>query len=177
MSKLIFLNGFAGVGKTTVAKMYAQGKPLTMSIEADKIMDMFGDWRNNQTEAVDLRLDHVVSMIKTHLTTGHDVILPYLVRDESEVQIFADLAKESGYAFHEILLFTTEDEAVSRLLERGRWGEEGSKQITEADIPTMKSLYSLMVAETNKRQDTVKIEVKRGDIVGTYQRLLEVIAV
>lgn len=176
MSKLILLNGL-GVGKSTVAKMYAQDRSLTMSIEADNIMGMFGDWRNNQTEAVNLRFKHLVSMIKTHLVTGHDVILPYLVRDESEVQIFADLAKESGYVFHEILLFTTEDEAINRLLERGRWGEEGSKRLTEADLPTMKSLYNLMMTETSKRPNTIKIEVNKGDILGTYQRLLQVIAV
>lgn len=177
MSKLILLNGFAGVGKSTIAKMYATDKALTMSIEADKIMDMFGDWRNNQVEAVNLRLRHVVVMIKTHLETGHDVIIPYLVRDESEVQIFADLAKESGSTFYEILLFATRDEAVARLLERGRWGEEGSKILTENDIPTMKSLYDLMMFKTDKRPNTIKVEVEKDDISGTYQRLLQVIVV
>ena len=175
MSKLILLNGFAGVGKSTIAKMYAADKALTMSIEADKVMDMFGDWRCCTDEAINLRLKHIIAMIKTHLTTGHDVILPYLVRDESEVQIFADLAKESGSTFYEILLFTTEEEAISRLLERGLWGEEGSRKLTEDDIPTMKSLYDLMMSETDKRPNTIKVEVEKGDISGTYQRLLKVL--
>jgi 2-phosphoglycerate kinase len=42
--KLILLNGFAGVGKSTIAQKYISETPLTLCLEGDIVMGMIGCW-------------------------------------------------------------------------------------------------------------------------------------
>jgi len=104
------------------------------------------------------------------------VILPYLVTDATHAESFERIAKKYGADFYEIMLATTKDDAIARLLERGRWGEEGSKQLTEEDVPRIESLYDLMMLELSKRPNAVSIETMRGDIDAAYSKFSDIIS-
>jgi predicted kinase len=170
--KLILLNGFAASGKTTIAEKYISENPLSMSIEGDSVMDMIGCWRQNEIEARKIKLDQIESMIKTHLKSGYDVILPYLITDSSHVDIFRDIAEKFDVEFYDIFLYTDKKTSVKRLLKRGVWGEKGSKKLTEDDRPRIESLYNLMITELDKRNDVLKIQVKEDDIGGTWNQVV-----
>lgn len=79
------------------------------------------------------------------------------------------------FPFLEAYIMIEKDEAINRLLERGVWGEEGSPQLTEKDLPEITKLYETMENAMNKR-DAIKTTASNiGDIEGTYQKLLEAI--
>jgi predicted kinase len=167
-NKLILLNGPAGIGKTTIARLYVEANPLSLRVEGDSIIGMIGDWRNNEEAARTLKFAHITSMIKTHLLTGHDVILPYLVTDSTHAKKFEALAAEFDADFIEIILSTDKETAVRRLLKRGVWGEEGSKQLNGEDVPRIERLYDLMIAESEKRKNMKILPFVEDDIDGTY---------
>lgn len=173
--KLILLDGFAGIGKTTLAHKYIAVHPLTMAIEGDEIMNMIGKWREHEPEARVIKLKHVTALIDSHLQTGNDVILPYLVTDASHIAQFEKMAQGHGATFYEIYLSTNKDDATKRLLDRGRWGEAGSKILTEDDIPNIESLYELMESELQKRPSAVHVESKDGESEKTYFALLKIL--
>lgn len=170
--KLILLNGFAGVGKSTLAHKYISENPLTLCLEGDVVMGMIGEWRKNETHARDLKLSLILAMLETHLKNGQSVILPYLVTNAEHVKLFEDIARKYDAEFKETYLFAERQDATKYLLERGRWGEEGSKLLTEEDVPHIQNLYDLMATKSAKRSNMKKVEVVRGDIERTYQNFL-----
>lgn len=175
MRELILINGPAGVGKTTVAKMYAEDNPLTLVVDGDEVMGMIGGWRKNETEARTLKFSLILAIIETHLRSGNSVVLPYLVSEINHVKVFEELAMKCGANFKEVILWVDKDEATARLMERGRWGEAGSRPLTMDDIPRIHSLYDLVAFGLEDRPQQHKIVVERGKIEETYAELLSLL--
>jgi len=176
MNKVILLNGPAGVGKTTISKKYIDENPLSISIEGDKIIGMMGQWRKNEEVARQLVFEHTKSLLETHLKSGYDVVLPYLLIDATHATEFELIAKNNGAEFFEIVLLVEKEDATKRLLERGTWGEEGSKVLTEEHKSDIEALYDKMLEELNKRPNTIKLDVIKGDIDATYASFLKTVS-
>jgi predicted kinase len=69
MARLIHLNGRPGVGKSTVARLYAAEHPGTL-LDVDLVVSMIGGWRESfwQTLPIGRRLAAV--MAQEHATDG-----------------------------------------------------------------------------------------------------------
>lgn len=173
--KLILLNGFAGSGKSTIAKRYIDEHPLSMSIEGDKLVVMLGQWTNNWQEASRYRIELSKVIARSHLKTQHDVVLPFLLTDSKDAEDFENIAKEEGADFFEVMLSLDKEEAIRRLLKRGKWGEDGSSTFTENDHPEIEKLFEGMTLATSKRPNTIKIYPQEGDIDGTYHEFVKIL--
>ncbi|MBP9801613.1 MAG: AAA family ATPase [Candidatus Moranbacteria bacterium] len=173
--KLIMLGGFAGCGKTTIANKYVSETPLALNIDGDEIITKLGQWRKNIHDAVASRLSLTSAMAEAHLRDGHDVILPFLLRDAGVAKHYEEVAHSAGAHFIEILLSVEKSEAIQRLLQRGTWGEEGLPPITEEDIPKIEKLYDGMMEAVSYRPHMMCIESKENDIESTYKDFLTAI--
>lgn len=171
-TKLIILYGFASSGKTTLAKRYIDEHPLTIAIEGDQLIGMIGQWRRNETQARKLVFEHTKSIAENHLSGGHAVLIPYLLTDSTQIESFEKVAEKYGASFHEVYIKIDKEGAINRLLNRGCWGEEGSKILTEDDRTEVLSLYEHMTTEMNKRTNVKYIESEVGKIKEAYQKLL-----
>ena len=149
--KLIMLYGFAASGKTTLSKKYIEDNPLALSIEGDQIISMMGRWRDNEKKAREIVFEHTLEMMKVHLSKGYDVLLPYLLTNPNHASVFEAVANEVSTDFHEIYIEIDRDEAINRLLERGVWGEEGSPELTDDDLPEINALYNTMEKAMSQR--------------------------
>jgi predicted kinase len=175
MPKLILLNGFASCGKTTLATKYINEHPLALSMEIDHIIHLIGQWKQNYQKAHECRLAIAESITKTHLLSGYDVILPFLLTDEKQAESYEKIAQEVGASFFEIMLDVKKEEAVSRLLKRGKWGEEGLPPLTERDRPEIEKFYDKMARATSERPRMINIYPKENEINETYQMFLSAI--
>lgn len=173
--KLIILYGFASSGKTTLAKRYIDEHPLTIAVEGDQIIGMMGQWRKNEDEARSIVFGHTQSITENHLKAGYDVILPYLLSDSSQIDSFEEIAKRCDATFVEAYIDIEKGDAVNRLLERGCWGEEGSRRLTEDDREMLINRYEHMVNAMTKRTNIKLINSEVGKIDETYNKLIETI--
>ena len=171
--KLILLYGFAASGKTTLAKRYIDEHPLTIAIEGDQIIGMIGQWRKNEEKARQLIFEHTKSIAENHLTAGYNVIVPYLLSDSTQIEAFEDISKQCNATFIEIYIEIGKEDSVNRLLERGCWGEEGSRKLTEDDREMLISRYEYMENAMKERTNTKSISSTVGEIEATYRKLLE----
>ena len=175
MSKplLILLNGPAGIGKTTIAQRYIDERPLALAVNGDDIIVMLGQWLRHEDEARKMVFSFTCDMTRTHLRTGHDVILPYLVNNAEHAKAFARIAEECNAAFVEVLLTTERTESVERMFQRGTWGERGTDPLTDKDKAVVEELYDAVHDSIGDRPDAVVIQSVHGDIDGTYAEFLK----
>ena len=174
-AKLILINGFNASGKTTIAKRYVADHSLARAIEADTLVDNIGDWTNHRDEVQKLSFELTKAMIRAYLPSGHDVVLPYIVTDISEVAQFESIALECGAAFYEVVLYNERADAIARLFERGKWGGATSPLITEKDLPIIEKDFADMQAVIEKRQNAIQIPLKGNSPDTTYQQLCQLI--
>lgn len=176
-SKLIHLNGPAGIGKDTIAQKYIDSHPLALCIRTDDIITTLGQWSTTQNydPARHLAFDLALSMISTHLKSGYDVIVPHLLTDAEEAQSLEEVAKRLEVPFIEILLTTSRNDALDRVFERGTRGEPGAPPLTPDDRDEFEELYDNVLLATNNRPRIYKISSIKGDIDGTYQKVAAVI--
>jgi predicted kinase len=172
MPKLIFMNGPAAVGKSTIAELYAQEHSLALHLKFDELIVMLGQWLAHEDEARELVFSMIQDMVKVHLSSGHDVVMPYLPRSADQIDQMRRVADEAGATFYEISLMTDKQEAVERMMRRGSWGEPGADPLTEEDRPIVSWLYDL-AEEYSKRPQMFVIRMTEGDIDGTYQQLIK----
>jgi hypothetical protein len=117
-----------------------------------------------------------LQLLKNQLQAGYVVILPYLLTEATQIDSFKEIADEVGCPFCEIYIEGNKEEAVTRLLERGRWGEAGSPLLTEKDRPGIEKFFDLMEREMLKRKNIILLKPSRGDVDATYQRFLSLIS-
>jgi predicted kinase len=176
MQKLIFLNGPAGIGKSTIAQKYIDEHPLAISINGDDIIVMIGQWLAHEEEARKYMFELTKSMTDTYLRTGYDVLLPYLLVHPEQADAFEAIVKSHGAKFYEVVLFADKEASIERLMERGTWGEAGVPPLTEKDKPIIEELYDNMETALHYRPNTIKINSIKNDIDGTYRQFLEAIS-
>jgi predicted kinase len=169
--KLIILNGAVASGKTTIALHYIAEHTLALHVNGDQIISSMGNWLAEEDTARQLTFNIIKSMIKTHLASGHDVIVPYLLVRPHEAADFEQIAAEQGADFYEFLLEISKEESVQRTLVRGTWGDEaGAPPVTNTDIPIIEGLYDQMITALEQRPNTRHID-STNDVDKTYHAL------
>jgi predicted kinase len=171
--KLILLNGFAGSGKSTIARQYITDHPLALAVEGDELIVNMGQWLANEDEARALTYELIQTMVHTHLSAGHDVVLPYLVVDHTHVAAFQAIAKKCSADFYSFLLHNEKKTAIAKLLERGSWGEAGTDPLSEKDMPVIHQIYDQMEAQLEHQKDSIVIPQQGSSIDQTYETLLK----
>ncbi len=116
MSCLIHLNGPSRVGKSTLARRYADEHAGSLVLDLDVLVGLIGGWRENFSAALEVARDHGRTLATRHLRQGHDVILPQLVTSHDRSPGFEETVREAGAAYIEVALTVRDDEHYVRLL-------------------------------------------------------------
>ncbi|MGW7539336.1 AAA family ATPase [Amycolatopsis sp. NPDC054798] len=119
MVRLIHLNGPSGIGKSTVARRYADLHPGVLALEADQVVTMIGGWRAAFWDTLPAARRLALAMAETHLRAGHDVVLPQLVTRVEQAERFEEAARAAGGEYIEIMLAAPRSQAKARFAARG----------------------------------------------------------
>ncbi|OLF07370.1 hypothetical protein BLA60_27780 [Actinophytocola xinjiangensis] len=117
MARLIHLNGPSRVGKSTLARRYADDHPGTLVLDLDVLTGLIGGWREDFYVALETARGHGRELATRHLRHGHDVILPQLVtvHDRDPDPAFEAAARAVGASYVEVALTVDEREHRRRL--------------------------------------------------------------
>ncbi|PSL53807.1 putative kinase [Saccharothrix carnea] len=159
MPRLIALNGPPGCGKSTIARRYADDHPPALALDVDRVRDLIA---GDLAEAGRLARDIAIAAARTHLTSGHDVIVPQFLGRPEFLDRLSALAADVGAGYHEIVLHDTRENAIRRFTERG------TIQATPTELSAM---YDNLQAVIATRHPTVIPSVE-GDPTHTYHTLL-----
>ena len=138
-----------------------------------------GAWETHEESKLLARLA-AIEMARTHLRSGHDVVVPQLLGRPEFIETLEGLAAEVGASFREILVLASNADAFARLQAR-------RAELDRLDIPhplrtvtvdadqldaTVRTLRSIAAA----RPATKIIQTNTGDIDGAYRALSEALA-
>lgn len=176
MGRLIHLNGLSRVGKSTLARRYADDHPGTLCLDVDVLVGQVDGWREDFSAAFLTATAHGLALAKSHLRDGQDVVVPQLVTIFDQVNPFEAAAAEAGARFVEVALLADLDEHSRRLA-----GKEPASDV-EARIQSVLETSDLVdrirghLAEyLQGRPDTIQLDTTGLTIDQTYGRLMNLL--
>lgn len=174
MPKLVLLNGPPAVGKSTLARRYADDHPLTLVLEIDVVRALLGAWLEEWKTSGWAARRIALAMAQAHLEAGYDVIVPQLLTRREFVDMLRTAAENVGARFVEITLL---DERQATLDRQGRrdepTGSFGSRALMARQGNTPGQTYDAFVAALADRPDATVIDEPLSD--GAYERLLQLL--
>ncbi len=132
MPRLIHLNGPPRVGKSTLARRFADDHPGTLTLDVDVLVGLIGGWREDFSSAWAVARGHAQVLATRHLQEGYDVVLPQLVTSHDRGPTFEEAAHEADADYIEVALLLDDDEHLRRL--RGKQPAHEVEARIQADL-------------------------------------------
>jgi predicted kinase len=117
MTRLIHLNGLPGVGKSTLARRYAEEHRFALNLDVDLLRRSLGQWQEHPTSGLQARR-LAIAALRLHLRDGFDVVVPqFLVRPDFLVDL-DDVATDTDAEFIEVWVRAPLDVVKRRFRDR-----------------------------------------------------------
>ena len=177
MPRLILLNGPPASGKSTLAQLYADEHPLALNLDIDKIRSMIGGWRADPAATGLLARQIALAAARTHLSAGHDVVIPQLVARQEFVSQLEALAAACGAEYHEVFVLADEPSAIRQYSERARSLADAVRPDPAISIDLtpekLAQAHRSMRAFAAGRPAAAVIRTQTGQVQSAYSALLE----
>ena len=177
MARLIHLNGPSRVGKSTLARRYADNHPGTVCLDVDVLVGQVSGWREDFSAAFRIARTRGVALAKSHLHNGQDVVVPQLVTIFDQGNPFEAAAAEVGARFVEVALLVDTDEHTRRLA-----GKEPASDVEariQSNLETSDLLERIrghLAKYLHGRPETIQLDTTGLTIDQTYVRLTNLLS-
>lgn len=175
MPDLILLNGAPASGKSTLARLLADDQDLTLVLDIDTIRGLLTRWEAAPTPAGHAARRLALSMCRTHLSAGNDVVVPQFLQREAFILELASVAAEAGARFIEICLTNSPEIASSMFASRASSDEpnhRAAKLLQEdPEAVPVSDLYNTMIGMLAARPQTIFVESVPDDVGRSLKNL------
>jgi predicted kinase len=175
---LILLNGPPSSGKSTLAARLVASRPLALNLDIDFVRGLLGAWAEAAHDAGLAARKLAIAMATTHLTDGHDVVVPqFLAREQFIVELEA-VARTSSARFIEIALIMSRSETLRAFALRSAQPENQQHRDARESLErsggsdALGEMHDRYMQLLDARPNAHRIDVIRGDVEATH-RLLE----
>jgi len=179
--RLVLLNGPPGIGKSTLAQLYADDHPGVLNLDIDRVRALIGGWLDRFAETGEIVRPIAVSMAATHLRGGRDVIMPQFLGRLIEIERIETVARDSGAVFCEVVLMDAKEQSVERFNRRGKneelpWHQQ-VQQIVErgGGQAFLARMHDQLTAVLAARPDAIVVPSAAGAIQQTYEALTAIL--
>lgn len=181
MPRLIHLNGPPRVGKSTLARRYANEHPGVLALDLDVLAGQIGGWNEDFSAALEMARGHGRELAMRHLHSGYDVILPQLVtvHDRDPDPAFEEAASAAGATYVQVALLVDDHEHLQRVRGKCPTTEvEGQVQTALEDPKSdlVDRIRRHLDEYLAKRPHTILLDTTGLGEDASYQRLLEALA-
>jgi predicted kinase len=180
--RLIHVNGPPGIGKSTIAELYVDDHPETLNLDIDQVRRLIGGWREDFLAAGELVRPLALVMADTHLSAGHDVVMPQYLGRLSEIERFEAVALANQSLFCEVVLWDGKDRCVERFVERGDdaehpWHREVALIVERSGgRQHLAECHDQLSEVIQARPAATIVQSKPGAIQATYQSVIAALA-
>src|SRR5215467_1848477 len=172
MARLIHLNGPSKVGKSTLARRYADNHPGTLCLDVDVLVGQVDGWREDFSAAFLVATSHGLDLVKSHLHDGQDVVIPQLVTIFDQGNPFEAAATEVGARFVEVALLVDIEEHTRRLRDKKpAFDVEARIQSVLETSDLVERIRGHLAEYLQGRPDTIQLDTTGLTIDQTYVRL------
>lgn len=176
-ARLVLINGPPGIGKSMVARLYQDDHPLALNLDLDVVRALIGRWREAPQRAGLLAREVAVAMARTHLSAGHDVVVPQYLGRLAFIEQLYGVARWAGADFRELALMDTEEASIRRFQRRTSADRPAdSAHLVAADEldrmggePRLRQMYADLLAVIGARPATQVIDTRDGYADDAYQ--------
>lgn len=178
--RLLHFNGPPGIGKSTLAALWADRHPGTLNLDMDALHGLVGGWRDEDGRTHDLVRPLGLSMAATHLAGGRDVVMPQLLAKVSELEKFEGVAATNGARFVEVVLLADKHESLDRFRRRtvdSDWDAHNRALVARLGGATfLAELYDRLQDVLAARPDALVVDSAPGAVEETYAAVEQALA-
>ncbi len=170
---VLHLNGAPAVGKSTLARLWAERHPGTLLLDIDALRTWVSGWRDDFAATGAAVRPAALAMLSAYVAEGGSVVLPQLIANESELARFEAAAHDAGGRFVEVFLESEDLEDRFAARERDEPWLEAVHQLVES-VPAdhLSSYAERLAALSRARPDAVRLPARTGDVEGSYEALV-----
>ncbi len=175
---LLHLNGAPGVGKSTLARRWANDRPGTLCCDIDLLRTMLGGWRQDFAAAGATIRPLAIAMISTQLSSGRDVVLPQLIANGPELDRFGQAATVAGGRMVRVLVSASEQTLAERWRTRGSrdaWTQQAVDIVAEGGGGELVAQYAEKLRVVAQQRGHLVLDAD-GDPEATYAQLVDLVS-
>jgi predicted kinase len=171
---VLHLNGAPGVGKSTLARRWAEDHPGTLLLDPDVLRTWVSGWREDFVATGALIRPIAIAAVAAFVEQGRDVVLAQLLADPTELERFRSAAVEAGADWVEVLIEA--DDVRSRFAKRSvdePHLEAVHQLVEEAGADHLVEYAERLAALADAWTATIRLRTVDGEVDAAYAELVQ----
>jgi len=173
---VLHLNGAPGVGKSTLARRWADEHPGTLLLDPDVLRTLVSGWRDDFVAAGAAIRPLAIAMLAAYVEQGRDVVLAQLLADPTELDRFRSAAVDAGGDWVEVVVEA--DDVVARFAGRPvdePHLEEVHRLVERAGPAHLSHYAERLQALVDSTPDVIRLATADDEIEMAYDALAEAV--